>query len=195
MTGRPATGREKQCPDGSMPPGLRDCAAKRGAATRPSYAAQRVRDRDLTKLSHSNLVTDFRHQSRISPPASRVDGRRFATTRASVTDTPLQAGLAPAFFLRGSHGGRDIKLHATRLMRSGEVVLWREGAMVWTGAVGAHLRGIAFDTVSLHVDDSVLMAALGVRCTPGRCLHLRSPGFCPIDSANPAGIDKLTRSL
>ena len=52
-----------------------------------------------------------------------------------------------------------IKLHATRLMRTGEVVLWRNGAMVWTGAVGAHLPGIAFDTVSLHVDDGALMAA------------------------------------
>ena len=56
-------------------------------------------------------------------------------------------------------GAKMIKLHATRLMRSGEVVLWRDGAMVWTGAVGAHLTGIAFDTVSLHVDDSALMAA------------------------------------
>ena len=72
----------------AMPPGPRDCAAKRGAATRPSYAAQRVRDCDARTLSHSNLVTDFRHQSRISPPASRVAGRRFATTHASVTDTP-----------------------------------------------------------------------------------------------------------
>ena len=52
-----------------------------------------------------------------------------------------------------------IKLHATRLMCSGEVVLWRNGAMVWTGAVGAHLTDIAFDAVSLHVDDSALTAA------------------------------------
>lgn len=52
-----------------------------------------------------------------------------------------------------------IKLHATRLMRSGEVVLWRDGTMVWTGAVGTQLTDIAFDTVSLHVEDSALMAA------------------------------------
>ena len=52
-----------------------------------------------------------------------------------------------------------IKLHATRLIRSGEVVLWRDGAMVWTGAVGTHLTDIIFDTVSMHVDDSTLMAA------------------------------------
>ena len=52
-----------------------------------------------------------------------------------------------------------IKLHATRLMRSGEVALWRDGVMVWTGAVGAHLTDVSFDTVSLHVDDSAVMAA------------------------------------
>ena len=52
-----------------------------------------------------------------------------------------------------------IKLHATHLMRSGEVVLWSDGAMVWTGAVGAHLTDITFDTVSMHVEDSALMAA------------------------------------
>jgi hypothetical protein len=52
-----------------------------------------------------------------------------------------------------------IKLHATRLMRAGEVALWRDGAMVWTGAVGTYLTDIAFDTVSLHVDDSAVMAA------------------------------------
>ena len=52
-----------------------------------------------------------------------------------------------------------IKLHATRLMRSGEVVLWSNGAIVWTGAVGSQLKEIAFDTISLHVDDGVLMAA------------------------------------
>ena len=41
-----------------------------------------------------------------------------------------------------------IKLHATRLMRRGEVALWRDGAMVWAGAVGAHLTDVTFDTVS-----------------------------------------------
>ena len=52
-----------------------------------------------------------------------------------------------------------IKLHATRLMRVGEVLLWREGAIVWNGVVGAHLTDVSFDTVSMHVDDSALMAA------------------------------------
>ena len=52
-----------------------------------------------------------------------------------------------------------IKLHSTRLMRSGEVVLWRNGTMVWSGAVGAHLTDIVFGTISLHVNDSALMAA------------------------------------
>ena len=52
-----------------------------------------------------------------------------------------------------------IKLHATRLMRAGEVVLWREGAVVWSGAVGTYLTGVTFDTVSLHVDDNRLLEA------------------------------------
>ena len=38
-----------------------------------------------------------------------------------------------------------IKLHATRLMRAGEVVLWLDGLIVWKGAVG-----IIFDTVPMH---------------------------------------------
>ena len=46
-----------------------------------------------------------------------------------------------------------IKLHATRLMRAGEVVIWSKGAIVWTGAVGTHPAEVAFDTVSMHVDD------------------------------------------
>ena len=50
-----------------------------------------------------------------------------------------------------------IKLHATRLMRSGEVVLWREGAIVWNGVVGTHLTDVSFDTVSMHIDDSAVM--------------------------------------
>ena len=36
-------------------------------------------------------------------------------------------------------------------------VLWREGAMVWSGAVGAYVRDVAFDTVSRHIDDSAMM--------------------------------------
>jgi hypothetical protein len=52
-----------------------------------------------------------------------------------------------------------IKLHPTRLMRHGEVTLWRDGAIVWKGDVGAHLSGISFDAVSMHVDDSARMAA------------------------------------
>ena len=51
-----------------------------------------------------------------------------------------------------------IKVHATRLMRAGEVLLWREGTIVWSGAVGAYLTNVVFDTVSMHVDDSALMA-------------------------------------
>ena len=50
-----------------------------------------------------------------------------------------------------------IRLHATRLMCSGDVLLWLDGAIVWKGAVGAHLTGITFDAVSMHVDDSAVM--------------------------------------
>jgi hypothetical protein len=56
-------------------------------------------------------------------------------------------------------GGEMIKLHATRLMRAGEVVLWSEGAIVWSGIVGAYVSNVAFDAVSMHVDDSAQMAA------------------------------------
>ena len=52
-----------------------------------------------------------------------------------------------------------VRVHATHLMRSGEVVLWRDGAMVWSGVVGTRLTEVVFDTVSLHVDDSAQMTA------------------------------------
>ena len=48
-----------------------------------------------------------------------------------------------------------VKLHATRLMRGGEVALWHEGRIVWSGNVGAVVRGVTFDTVSMHVEDAV----------------------------------------
>ena len=44
-------------------------------------------------------------------------------------------------------------------MRAGEVALWRDGRMVWRGAVGAYVTDVAFDAVSMHVDDSALLAA------------------------------------
>ena len=69
-------------------------------------------------------------------------------------------------------GGDMIKLHATRLMPSGEIVLWREGAIVSSGAVGAYVRDVAFDTVSMHIDDSAMMATRVSnrdRPTPKRC--------------------------
>ena len=43
-------------------------------------------------------------------------------------------------------------------MCSGDVLLWLNGAIVWKGPVGAYLTDIRFDTVSLHVDDSALIA-------------------------------------
>jgi hypothetical protein len=44
-------------------------------------------------------------------------------------------------------------LHYTRLMREGEVALWRGGKIVWQGAVGTIIDGVAFDAVSLNVED------------------------------------------
>jgi hypothetical protein len=46
-----------------------------------------------------------------------------------------------------------IMLHYTRLMREGEVALWRGGKIVWQGAVGTIIDGVAFDAVSLNVED------------------------------------------
>ena len=53
-----------------------------------------------------------------------------------------------------------IMLHHTRLMREGEVALWRGGKIVWQGAVGTILDGIAFDAVSLNVDDGARLTRL-----------------------------------
>lgn len=53
-----------------------------------------------------------------------------------------------------------IMLHHTRLMREGEVALWRAGKIVWQGAVGTMLEGVQFDAVSLNVDDGVRLVRL-----------------------------------
>ena len=52
-----------------------------------------------------------------------------------------------------------VKLHATRLIRNGEVALWSKGQLVWTGVVGVQVSSIAFDAISMHVDDGVRMLA------------------------------------
>jgi hypothetical protein len=49
-------------------------------------------------------------------------------------------------------------LHHTRLMREGEVALWRGGKIVWRGAVGTILDGIKFDAVSLNIEDGVRLS-------------------------------------
>ena len=53
-----------------------------------------------------------------------------------------------------------VKLHATRLMANGEVALWSKGQLVWSGVVGAQVSSIAFDAVSMHVDDGMRMRAM-----------------------------------
>lgn len=60
-----------------------------------------------------------------------------------------------------------VKLHTTRLMRPGEVVLWRGGRIVWEGAVGAALYGLAFDAITISMDDG---ARLSGELTPERVL-------------------------
>ncbi len=52
-----------------------------------------------------------------------------------------------------------VKLHATRLMPNGEVALWSQGRLVWSGVAGAQVSSIAFDAISMHVDDGVRMLA------------------------------------
>ncbi|HEY8247047.1 MAG TPA: hypothetical protein VIG38_07170 [Hyphomicrobium sp.] len=52
-----------------------------------------------------------------------------------------------------------VRLHPTRLMRSGEVALWHEGKIVWLGSVGSDVRDITFDAVSLSTDDSLRITA------------------------------------
>ena len=52
-----------------------------------------------------------------------------------------------------------VKLHATRLMPNGEVALWSQGRLVWSGVIGAQVSSIAFDAISMHVDDGVRMLA------------------------------------
>ena len=66
-----------------------------------------------------------------------------------------------------------IKLHATRLMRSGEVALWSRGRIVWSGAVGARVCDIDFDAVSLHVHDSArMLETVGDHPTADLVLHV-----------------------
>ena len=67
-----------------------------------------------------------------------------------------------------------IKPHATRLMRSGEVVLWREGAIVWSGAVGAYVTS----AWSLEVSNSRPR-----RASPNSTIRHSWFGFFPGTSA------------
>jgi hypothetical protein len=47
------------------------------------------------------------------------------------------------------------KLHTSRLMRGGEYALWRGGRIIRSGNVGERIDDIAFDAVSLSIDDGV----------------------------------------
>jgi hypothetical protein len=65
-----------------------------------------------------------------------------------------------------------VKLHSTRLMRGGEVALWLNGEIVWTGSAGAALRNISFDAVSMHVEDATRISSVdGSPLTPAHVLQ------------------------
>ena len=53
-----------------------------------------------------------------------------------------------------------VRVHSTRLMREGEVALWREGSIVWTGSVGSRIPGQDFDAMLLNVSDAERLAAI-----------------------------------
>lgn len=67
-------------------------------------------------------------------------------------------------------------MHVTRLMREGEVVLWLDGKIVWSGPVGTVMGARVFDTVTLHVSDGARMRLLagGDALTEERALTLLS---------------------
>ena len=69
-----------------------------------------------------------------------------------------------------------IRLHETRLMREGEVVLWLDGKIVWSGPVGTATGLGAFDTITLHVSDGARMKTLagGKALTQERTVSLLS---------------------
>ena len=52
-----------------------------------------------------------------------------------------------------------IRLHRTRLIRSGEVALWNEGKIVWHGSVGADIGHVKFDALSMNLHDGERLLA------------------------------------
>jgi hypothetical protein len=53
-----------------------------------------------------------------------------------------------------------VMLHQTRLMREGEVALWRGGKIVWQGSVGTVIDSVSFDAVLLNVSDGAQLQKL-----------------------------------
>jgi hypothetical protein len=64
-----------------------------------------------------------------------------------------------------------VKVHATRLMRGGEVALWRNGQIVWSGNVGAALKDISFDAISIHIEDAAKLVGPDDVTTPQSVLQ------------------------
>lgn len=48
-----------------------------------------------------------------------------------------------------------VRVHATRLMPVGEVALWNQGKLEWTGLLGSEVGMLQFDCVSINVADQV----------------------------------------
>ena len=62
-----------------------------------------------------------------------------------------------------------VKLHTTRLMPVGRVLLWQDGRIVWEGAVGAVPDVMSFDAISMNVADG---ARLVDKASPERVREL-----------------------
>lgn len=68
-----------------------------------------------------------------------------------------------------------VRLHATRLMRGGEVALWFDGAIVWSGVLGTRVPDLPFDVVSMHIDDGTrMLAMIGDQLSPDIVLNALS---------------------
>ncbi len=56
--------------------------------------------------------------------------------------------------------GRMVRVHSTRLMSTGELLLWNRGKLVWSGRVGSEIGDLTFDAISICHCDEVRMRGL-----------------------------------
>jgi hypothetical protein len=107
---------------------------------------------------------DPREREAVARYDAEATGHGIDTPRWWVTFSSLPAPFSRSSFARtkrelSARGLVMIRLHSTRLMRGGEVALWHRGKIVWQGSVGADVRGVMFDAVSLSTDDSARITA------------------------------------